>query len=252
MSSNARWPGLGSRPSRSRPLRLRLARLGEVVEDVLLCIQQRWLRVRDTPPTAPTRSPAHRHPPPASPAREATASPGEPRASSAWTPGHRPRWPGNACRHGRLRQSPPARTGARRHRAGHCGCRPPRRTPSRRRDRGHQSRYSSSHTRLSRLTTFADNPRAASSPTRAATAGLTDPSIPRAGTDGTAASTLALRRSMAAPAQSGTVPPSPTGCAPSAPERPPHRSRSESPFRKMTVAHHPAPTVWQLLFLERR
>ena len=65
------------------------------------------------------------------------------------------------------------------------------------RGRRHYCPYSSSHTRLSRPTTFAESPRAASSPTSAAPAWRLRPvDTPRRYSHGTAASTLAPRRTQ--------------------------------------------------------
>ncbi len=62
-------------------------------------------------------------------------------------------------------------------------------------DRPHQLRHSSSQTRFRRLTTFADSPRADSSPTSADTAARIFPvDTPCRYSHGTAASTLAERR----------------------------------------------------------
>ena len=84
-------------------------------------------------------------------------------------------------------------------------------TQSSARSRRHHSRYSSSHTRLSRLTTFADNPRAASSPTSChghRLGGASDPSTPRAGT-ATEPPHRRLRcgARTAAPARTGSISP---------------------------------------------
>ena len=68
-------------------------------------------------------------------------------------------------------------------------------TQSSARLRRHHDRYSSAQLRLSRLTTFADSPRAASSPTSADTAARIRPvDTPCRYSHGTAASRLALRR----------------------------------------------------------
>ena len=186
------------------------------------------LASRDTPPTAPTRSPAHRHPPTRRPKPRCFI----PRRTSRQlcVDSRTPRWPGNACRHvyaDRTHRRPS------RH-AGRCGCRRPdvhpvvERTPVPVLLVPRDPLEPADHVR--RQPAGRCRTRAASHLTRR---------YPGRYSHGTAASTLALRARRRY--LSGTAP-DPDRLRPSAPERPPRRSRSESAVPE-ELAHHPAPTV---------